>query len=58
MRVYNDDLVVQDAYFALNVTNQKGDAAIFQLRSSVTWAKLGGRWQIVDANTSRLPLAP
>jgi uncharacterized protein (TIGR02246 family) len=58
MRVYNDDLVVQDAYFALNMTNQKGDVAIFQLRSSVTWAKLGGRWQIVDQHVSRLPMTP
>jgi len=39
MRVFNDDLVVQNAYFALHLTNQKGDVTIFQLRSSVTWGR-------------------
>jgi uncharacterized protein (TIGR02246 family) len=58
IRVYNDDLVVQDAYFALDLTNQKGDVTIFQVRSSVTWGKVGGRWQIVDQHVSRLPMAP
>jgi len=58
MRVFNDDLVVQNAYFALHLTNQKGDVTIFQLRSSVTWGKISGRWQIVDQHVSRLPMAP
>lgn len=54
IRVYNDDLVVQNAYFALDATNQKGDVALLTLRSSTTWAKLGGRWQIVDQHVSRM----
>jgi uncharacterized protein (TIGR02246 family) len=57
-RVYNDDLVIQNNYLVLYVTDQKGQVTALPLRSSVTWAKLGGRWQIVDTNTSRLPLAP
>ena len=55
IRVYNDDLVVQNAYFAFDATNQKGDVAILSLRSSTTWAKVGGRWQIVDQHVSRMP---
>jgi uncharacterized protein (TIGR02246 family) len=55
IRVYNDDLVVQDAYFVIDWTNQKGDVASIPLRSSATWAKIGGRWQMVDQHVSRTP---
>jgi hypothetical protein len=58
IRMYNDDLVVQNGYFSLYMTSQKGDVAVFQLRSSVTWGKIGGRWQIVDQHVSRLPMVP
>ena len=57
-RVYNDDLVIQNNYIVLDLTDQKGQVAALALRSSVTWAKIGGRWQIVDAHTSRLPATP
>jgi uncharacterized protein (TIGR02246 family) len=58
MRAYNDDLVISNSYAVLNVTDQQGKVTAFQLRSSIAWAKLGGRWQIVDQHTSRLPVAP
>ena len=58
VRAYNDDLVIQNNYIALYLTDQKGQVAALSLRSSVTWAKIGGRWQIVDTHTSRLPIAP
>jgi len=58
MRAYNDDLVVQNGYGVLYLTDPKGQVATFFTRSSVTWAKIGGRWQIVDQHTSRLPAAP
>jgi uncharacterized protein (TIGR02246 family) len=58
MRAYNDDLVISNSYAVLNVTDQQGKVTAFPLRSSVAWAKLGGRWQIVDQHTSRLPVAP
>ena len=58
MRAYNDDLVVSNSYAAMNLTDQQGKVTAFQVRSSVVWAKLGGRWQIVDTHTSRLPVAP
>ena len=58
MRAYNDDLVVSNSYAAMNLTDSQGKVAAFHVRSSVVWAKLGGRWQIVDTHTSRLPVAP
>jgi uncharacterized protein (TIGR02246 family) len=58
MRAYNDDLVISNSYTMLNATDQQGKVTAFQLRSSTTWAKLGGRWQIVDSHTSRLPVSP
>jgi uncharacterized protein (TIGR02246 family) len=57
-RAYNDDLVVQNGYAVLYLIDQKGQLSTVHTRSSVTWAKLGGRWQIVDQHTSRLPVAP
>jgi len=57
-RAYNDDLVIRNAYSVLYLTDQKGQVMTYATRSSVTWAKLGGRWQIVDQHTSRLPVAP
>ena len=58
IRAYNDDLVVQNGYAVLYLTDQKGQLATYHTRGSVTWAKIGGRWQIVDQHTSRLPIAP
>jgi uncharacterized protein (TIGR02246 family) len=55
-RAYNDDLVVQNSYNALYLTDQKGQVTQLTLRGSVVWAKLGGRWQIVDQHVSRLPM--
>ena len=57
-RVYNDDLVVQNSYAVLYFTNQKGDVTTYPTRSSTVWAKLNGRWQLVDQHTTRLPMAP
>jgi uncharacterized protein (TIGR02246 family) len=57
-RVYNDDLVVQNGYNALYYADKNGQSTTFHVRYSVSWAKLGGRWQIVDHHVSRLPIAP
>ena len=57
VRAYNDDLVIQNGYSVLYLTNQNGQVSTYHTRSSVTWAKTGGRWQIVDQHTSRLPIA-
>ncbi len=58
IRAYNDDLVVQNGYAVLYLTDPKGQVTTVFTRSSVTWAKIGGRWQIVDQHTSPLPAAP
>jgi uncharacterized protein (TIGR02246 family) len=55
MRAYNDDLVMQDGYAVLSLLNERGDPKVFETRYSLTWAKVGGRWQIVDQHVSRLP---
>lgn len=57
MRAYNDDLVISNSYAAMNLTDQQGKVTAFHVRSSVAWAKLGKRWQIVDQHTSRLSVA-
>ena len=57
-RVYNDDLVVQNSYSVVYFTNPKGDVTTYPIRSSLVWAKLSGRWQLVDQHSSRLPMVP
>lgn len=56
-RAYNDDLVIQNGYAVLNWTNEKGEPKTYDTRYNAIWAKLGGRWQIVDQHFSRLPAA-
>lgn len=56
VRAYNDDLVIQNGYTALYLTDQKGETSTYALRTSVIWAKISGRWQIVDQHGSRLPV--
>jgi uncharacterized protein (TIGR02246 family) len=54
-RVYNDDLVAQASYLVVYFTDQKGQTTASAIRTSTIWAKLGGRWQIVDSHVSRFP---
>jgi len=54
-RAYNDDLVIQNGYFVTYWTDQKGDVTQLELRGSVVWVKVGGRWQIVEQHVSRFP---
>jgi len=58
IRAYNDDLVIQNGYAVLYLTDPNGQVSTYHTRSSVTWAKTDGRWQIVDQHTSRLPVPP
>jgi uncharacterized protein (TIGR02246 family) len=55
-RAYNDDLVISNSYNALYLTDPKGQVTQLTLRGSVVWAKIGGRWQIVDQHVSRMPV--
>lgn len=56
MRVYGDNLVIQNTYNVFYATDQQGKVTQLTLRASVVWAKIGGRWQIVDQHVSRLPM--
>jgi uncharacterized protein (TIGR02246 family) len=55
-RAYGDDLVVQNGYFVVHFTDQKGQVTQFSFRSSVVWTKVSGRWQIADQHVSRVPV--
>jgi uncharacterized protein (TIGR02246 family) len=55
-RAYNDDLVVQNNYTALYLTDEKGQITQLSLRGTVVWSKVGGRWQIVEQHVSRIPM--
>ena len=56
-RAFNDDLVIQDSYAILNWTNEEGKPETYDTRGSTVWAKIGGRWQIVDQHVSRMPIS-
>ena len=55
-RVYNDDLVIQNVYNALYLTDQQGQVTQLTLRATVVWAKVGGTWRIVEQHVSRIPM--
>jgi uncharacterized protein (TIGR02246 family) len=57
-RVYNDDLVITNSYSIVYLTDRQGKASAHPIRSSVVWARLDGRWQIVDQHSAPLPVAP
>lgn len=54
-RVYGDNLVIQNAYAVLNWTDEEEEVETYNIRYSIVWSKIGGRWQIVDQHTARLP---
>ena len=53
-RVYGDNLVIQNAYAVLNWTDTEDEVETYNIRYSIVWTKIGGRWQIVDQQTARL----
>lgn len=55
-RAYGEDLVVQNAYSAVHVIDEKGEPMTYDTRSNTIWKKLDGRWQIIDQHISRLPV--
>ena len=54
-RAYGDNVVVNDGYYQLTITDKAGKAYTSHARYSLTWMKLDGRWQIVDQQNSPLP---
>ena len=55
IRVYGSNSGVLNRYFTLTLVDREGKAITVHGRMSVTFAKLGDRWRIVDVHTSRLP---
>jgi len=53
--VYNDNLVIQNSYATLNWVNTRGEYEVYDTRGSTVWAKMEGKWRIVDQHISRLP---
>ena len=54
LRAYGDNLVVANGYYELVQTDRSGKTAILPGRYSVVFAKLNGRWQIVDQHNATL----
>lgn len=54
LRAYGDNLVVANGYFDLIATDRTGKTVLSYGRYSVIFAKLDGRWQIVDQHNSLL----
>jgi len=58
-RVYNrDTTAVTNSYVNVTLVDRNGQTNSLNLRASLTWVKLDGRWLIVDAHGSRLPISP
>ena len=56
-RAYNEDAVVQNLYGILRVTNDQGISKAIPSRLTIVWAKLGGRWRIVQQHNSSALIA-
>ncbi len=59
VRVYNaETAAVTNGYTHVTLVDRNGQTTNLYLRSSITWIKQSGRWLIVDAHGSRLPVSP
>ena len=54
-RAYGDNLIVVDGYFELILTDRSGKRIVQNGRYTATWAKLDGRWQIIQHQNAPLP---
>jgi len=54
-RAYGENLVVGNGYYQLTVTDKAGKVHTSHARYSITWAKLDGRWQIIDQHNAPMP---
>jgi uncharacterized protein (TIGR02246 family) len=58
LRAYGDNLVVANGYYELIQTDRSGKTTTSPGRYSVTFAKVDGRWQIVDQHNATLGNGP
>jgi uncharacterized protein (TIGR02246 family) len=54
-RAYGDNLVISNGYYQLTLTDRSGKPWTSHARYTVTWAKIDGRWQLVDQHNAMLP---
>lgn len=54
-RAYGDNLITVDGYFELRLTDRAGKHIVQYGRYTATWAKLDGRWQIIQHQNAPLP---
>ena len=54
-RAYGDNLIVVDGYFELILTDRSAKRTVQYGRYTATWAKLDGRWQIIQHQNAPLP---
>jgi len=54
VRVYGEELLVQNAYADLYLTDTSGKVLVVPSRSSTVWSRANGKWQIVEQHVSRL----
>ena len=55
LRPYGDSLAVADGYYEIVLTDRSGKTTEQYGRYTAVWAKLGGRWQIIQQQNSVLP---
>ena len=54
-RSYNDDTVIQNVYGILTMTDEQGVTKSMPIRLSILWAKISGRWRVVQQHGSVAP---
>lgn len=58
-RVYrSDNVVVVNAHADQTWVDRSGNTTAVAIRSSVTWAKIDGKWLTIDFHVSKVPGTP
>ena len=55
LRPFGDSLAVADGYYEIVLTDRSGKTTEHYGRYTAVWAKLNGRWQIIQQQNSDLP---
>lgn len=58
IRVYGDTVALNTWYLTLRGVDPEGKARTLLVRGSSTYVKIGGKWLIVTAHASLLPVSP
>ena len=55
MRAYGDSFVISNGYLDVTLTDRNGHANDFAFRTNQVWAKIDGKWLVVDQHNSKVP---